>query len=87
MGEVLKPSNNTKEWSEVEGELGKKFKFSNYKLVMEFVNDVMNIAQNQNHHPRIVVNYDTVEIYITDHEAGKISDKCYKFIESVNALS
>ena len=53
---------------------------------MGFVNEVMEIAQKQNHHPDMTVHYDSVKLSITDHNAGKVTDKCHKFTTSVDKL-
>jgi 4a-hydroxytetrahydrobiopterin dehydratase len=74
------------DWKEVKNNLIKTFRFKDYKGVMSFVNSVMKIADKQNHHPNMVVHYDNVKISITDHEEGGVSDKCYKFVRSVNKL-
>lgn len=73
-------------WKVKNGELHKKFEFDSYVNVMKFVNKVMKIAEEQNHHPKLIVNYDNVEVFMFDHEANKISDKCHKFVKAVNKL-
>jgi pterin-4a-carbinolamine dehydratase len=40
----------------------------------------------QNHHPDMIVRYDNVKISITDHEEGGVSNKCHKFVNSINKL-
>jgi 4a-hydroxytetrahydrobiopterin dehydratase len=64
----------------------KTFYFNDYKAVMAFVNEVMQIADDQNHHPTLVVHYNFVKISITDHDLGMFSHKCYKFVETVNKI-
>lgn len=80
----IKSSNHG--WKTVKGKLSKKFKFSNFDETIEFVNQVAKVAKKQNHHPEMNVGYDYVIIFIFDHEANKISDKCHKFVSAVNKL-
>lgn len=68
-------------------ELNSKFKFSNYEETLDFVNKVAKIAKKQNHHPDINFDYNNVEISITDHEKGGVSDKCHKFMGAVDKLT
>lgn len=75
-----------KGWKEKNGQLNKKFSFKSYKETIDFVNKVAKIAEKQNHHPELIVKYNSVEINIFDHEKNKISDKCIKFVNSVNSL-
>jgi len=64
----------------------KTFHFSNYKSVMAFVNQVMQIAEDQNHHPSLLVEYALVKVAITDHDLGRVSEKCIKFMEAVDLI-
>lgn len=73
-------------WQLENNEQVKKIHFSNYKAVMVFVNEVMQIADKQDHHPRIVVEYAVVTISITDHDLGRVSEKCIKFMETVDLI-
>ena len=77
---------NNSNWEEVSGKLIKTFYFKDYKEVMTFVNEVMKIADKQNHHPDITVHYDNVKLSITDHDKGGVSDKCHKFVNAVDKL-
>lgn len=76
----------TKGWKNKNGELYKKFQFESYVEVIDFVNEVAKIAKKQNHHPKLVVEYNSVEVFMFDHEKDKISDKCYKFVNAVNSI-
>ena len=67
-------------------ELIRQFKFSDYKETLDFVNKVAKIAEKQNHHPDITFGYNTVKVFITDHEKGGVSDKCHKFMKEVDKL-
>lgn len=80
-------SDDNGDWKEVKNKLVRTFNFKDYKGVMSFVDKVMNIADKQNHHPSLIVNYDNVKISITDHEEGGVSDKCRKFVKSVDKIS
>ena len=75
---------NSVKWEEVSGKLIKTFYFKDYEEVMSFVTNVMKIADKQNHHPDMTVHYDNVKLSITDHEKGKVTDKCHKFVNAVN---
>ena len=85
--EIKEDSNvSTKGWSETNGKLVREYKFSSYKDTIDFVNKVSEIAEEQNHHPKMIVGYDSVKVIMFDNEEGKISDKCYKFTSAVNDM-
>lgn len=73
-------------WKVVDGKLKKTFKFKEYDEVLKFVSQVGKIAEKQNHHPDMLVKFDSVIITMFDHEANKISDKCHKFVKAVNKI-
>ncbi len=73
-------------WLLENNEQVKTFHFSDYKAVMAFVNEVMQIADRQNHHPSLLVEYALVKVSITDHDLGRVSEKCIKFMEAVDLI-
>lgn len=77
---------NNNNWLLENNEQVKTFHFSNYKSVMAFVNQVMQIAEDQNHHPSLLVEYALVKVAITDHDLGRVSEKCIKFMEAVDLI-
>jgi 4a-hydroxytetrahydrobiopterin dehydratase len=80
-------SMNNSNWEKTKNKLTKTYHFKTYKLVMTFVNEVMQIAEEQNHHPDINVYYDKVVLTITDHEKGEVSEKCHRLKDTVDNLS
>ena len=77
---------NKSDWKEVNNKLTKTYYFKDYKEVMPFVNQVMKIADKQNHHPDMTVHYDNVKLSIIDHDKGGVSEKCHKFVNAVDKL-
>lgn len=73
-------------WKVINGKLCKRFEFESYRDVLDFVENVGKIAEEQNHHPEMIVKYDEVIVTMFDHEADKISDKCYKFTNAVDEM-
>jgi len=74
------------DWKEINGKLVKTYKFEDYDDVIDFVNKVANIAKKQNHHPDMLVKYNTVKLTMFDHEANDITEKCFKFTNAVDKL-
>ena len=85
--EIIKRTlNESKKWDNSNKKLERTFKFKDFNESIDFVNKVARIAKSQNHHPDITIKYDKVNITITDHEKGGISDKCYKFTDAVDKV-
>jgi 4a-hydroxytetrahydrobiopterin dehydratase len=73
-------------WKIIDGQLKKTFNFETYKDVLKFVNKVASIAEKENHHPDMLVKYNSVKISLFDHEANKVSDKCHKLANLINKI-
>jgi len=73
-------------WKDINGKLIRVYKFPTYSDTIDFVNMVSDVAEKQQHHPEMIVGYDTVKVIIFDHEEGGISDKCYKFTDAVDKV-
>ena len=78
--------NESKDWRESNQKLERTFKFKDFNDSIDFVNKVAKIAETQNHHPDIEINYNKVKISITDHEKGGVSDKCHKLVKSIDDM-
>ena len=48
------------------------FHFKDYFETIKFINEVADIANTQNHHPKMIVDFGEVEILITTHDIGNM---------------
>ena len=53
--------------------ISRTFKFKNYYDTMSFVNVVAMVAHQQDHHPEMVVNYNTCRVEYSTHSVGGLS--------------
>jgi len=60
--------------------------FTTFRDALSFVNAVANVAEQQNHHPDIIISYCTVSLSVTTHDAGKLTDKDYKLAEAISLI-
>jgi pterin-4a-carbinolamine dehydratase len=75
------------DWALVENKFEKTFEFNDYNEVVLFANKVMQISIKQDHHPVINIKYYTINVSITDHEKGCVSEKCHRLITEVNNIN
>lgn len=76
-----------KGWGNSDEKLENTFKFKDFDESIDFVNKVAKIAEKQNHHPDIcIINYNQVKISITDHDKGRVSERCHKFVDAVTKM-
>lgn len=76
------------DWEKKEKSLCRDFKFKDFTQALEFVNQVVEIAESLNHHPDILIySYNNVKISTYTHSEDKITQKDYLLSEKINELS
>ncbi len=67
-------------------EMVKTFEFSGFLPAMGFVNQVALVAERQDHHPDLLLQYNKVTLRLSTHDAGGISERDFRFAKTVDAL-
>ena len=75
------------QWNEKDNTITKTFEFSSYLDGIDFVNEVANLSEQENHHPDIAVGYCKVTISLTTHDAGSLTEKDYKLAKLIDDLN
>lgn len=76
-----------KDWS-LEGDMiTKSFNFSNFKEAIDFVNKVGEIAEKQNHHPGIILDYNLVRLSLTTHYEKSLTKKDFELAKEIDKIS
>lgn len=57
-------------WTEENNTLYRKFVFNNFSEAFGFMSRVALVAEKMNHHPRWTNVYNTVEVWLSTHDAG-----------------
>jgi 4a-hydroxytetrahydrobiopterin dehydratase len=75
-------------WSPVEGRdaLTRSFKFADFKQAFAFMTQVALKAEQMDHHPEWFNVYNKVDITLTTHDTGGVSDKDIKLAHYIDSL-
>jgi len=74
-------------WSAVdEHHLHKAFKFPDFRQALDFVNRVGSIAEQQGHHPDILLNWGKVEITLWTHAIGGLTESDFIIAAKVDQV-
>jgi 4a-hydroxytetrahydrobiopterin dehydratase len=74
-------------WIEKDNTLYRKFEFADFIQAFSFMTKVAFVAEKMNHHPRWTNVWNTVEVWLSTHDAGDIvTDKDRKLAEKIDAL-
>ncbi|MFB0613548.1 4a-hydroxytetrahydrobiopterin dehydratase [Aurantiacibacter poecillastricola] len=66
--------------------ISKSFKFSNFSEAWGFMARVALIAESSDHHPEWFNVYNKVNITLTTHDAGGLSERDVKMAKAIEAL-
>lgn len=61
-------------WLHVDNKIQRTFSFVNFKQTMEFVNKVADLAEDEGHHPALLVEYGSCQIYLWTHAINGLSE-------------
>jgi len=76
-------------WSEVAGRdaITKKFVFKNFSAAFGFMTRAALMAEKLDHHPEWFNIYKTVEVTLSNHDAGGVTELDVKLAEAMNKFA
>jgi len=78
-----------KGWSEVAGRdaITKKFVFKDFNQAFGFMSRAALVSENMDHHPEWFNVYKTVEVTLSTHDAGGLTDRDVKLAEAMDKIA
>lgn len=74
-------------WEEKNNSLYRKFEFHDFSEAFAFMTRVALAAEKMNHHPKWTNVWNTVEVWLSTHDAGDVvTEKDKKLAEKIDAL-
>jgi 4a-hydroxytetrahydrobiopterin dehydratase len=77
---------NLNDWHFNSDGIEKKFQFKNFTEALGFIVKVAVISEKMNHHPELFNVYNKVNIRLTTHDAGGVTDKDIKLASEIDWL-
>ncbi|HZL29857.1 MAG TPA: 4a-hydroxytetrahydrobiopterin dehydratase [Pseudolabrys sp.] len=76
-------------WSDVKDRdaITRKFTFKDFREAFAFMTAVAEIAEKMNHHPEWLNIYKTVEVTLSTHDAGGLTELDIKLAEAMDKLA
>lgn len=62
-------------WNYDGEKIRKKYNFEEYIKGIDFVNEIAKLAEEENHHPDILIGFREVEITLKSHDVDTITDR------------
>jgi ribonuclease HI/pterin-4a-carbinolamine dehydratase len=74
-------------WQTKDNQLYKKFTFKDFKEAVAFLNQIADVAEKHNHHPTIKNTWNTIELWLSTHDAGDtVTEKDKELAAVIDAL-
>ena len=74
-------------WIEKDNSLYRKFEFKDFSEAFAFMTRVAMIAEKMNHHPKWTNVWNTLEVWLSTHDAGNVvTDKDRKLAKKIDAF-
>ena len=86
LSEISREMSTLNSWSLTGTSISKNYEFTNFKEALDFVNKVGEIAEKQQHHPDILINYSQVRLSITTHSEGGLTKKDFDLARGIDSL-
>ena len=73
-------------WRYTDNKLYRRLVFEDFIHAFGFMTQIAMVAEAMNHHPEWANVYRTVDIYLTTHDAGGVSEKDFLLLEKIEGL-
>ena len=77
---------NLKDWHFNSDGIERKFQFKNFTEALGFIVKVGVVSEKMNHHPELFNVYNKVNIRLTTHDEGGVTDKDFKLASEIDQL-
>jgi len=84
--DLIKDLIKSDNWMYKKKSIIRKFKFNSYMDGIKFVNKIAELAENKNHHPDIQIGWCNVEISITSHDLGGVTNQCVELANEIELI-
>jgi 4a-hydroxytetrahydrobiopterin dehydratase len=66
-------------------DIRKQYRFDGFKSAIAFVNRVAELAEQVDHHPDFLIEYDRVTLTLTSHDSGGLTDRDFRLARKIDA--
>jgi len=74
-------------WKVIDGKyLKKEYPFENFKLGMAFAQNIALLADKEDHHPDVCIQYKSVEVKLSTHNIGGLSENDFIMAAKIDEL-
>jgi 4a-hydroxytetrahydrobiopterin dehydratase len=75
------------EWDREGGSIKREFKFEDFQGSVDFVNRITPPAEEMNHHPDIAISWNKVELTLSTHSQGGLTEDDFELAQRIDSLA
>ena len=79
--------NDLPEWHREGDAIKREFKFGDFTGSVEFVNRITPPAEEMNHHPDIAISWNKVELTLSTHSEGGLTESDFELAARIDSLA
>ncbi|SRR3990167_5108545 len=86
--EILKLEEHIPQWNVIElQKLERDFEFENFQKAIDFINEIAQIANSENHHPEIKLHgWNKIKVNLTTHKVSGLTKNDFILAAKINEL-
>ncbi len=84
--QILDKLGETVGWERRGDGISRVFKFKDFKEAVAFVDKAAEVAEAMDHHPDILISYNTVQLSVFTHSEGGLTEKDFDLAKKVNQI-
>lgn len=84
--EIVARLENLIDWDYIDNTLHTDFEFDNFKDCMSAMNRIAFECEALNHHPEWTNVYNTLDISLTTHDSGGVTELDFKLAQAINRI-
>jgi 4a-hydroxytetrahydrobiopterin dehydratase len=73
-------------WSREGDSIRREFKFDDFQGSVDFVNRIAPPAEEMNHHPDIAISWNKVELTLSTHSEGGLTESDFELAKRISSL-
>jgi 4a-hydroxytetrahydrobiopterin dehydratase len=74
-------------WEQDGTAIKRQFKFEDFQGSVDFVNRITPVAEDMNHHPDLCISWNTVDLTLSTHSEGGLTENDFELAQQINQLA
>ena len=75
------------EWGREGDSIKREFKFDDFQGSVDFVNRITPPAEEMNHHPDVAISWNKVELTLSTHSEGGLTENDFELASRIDSLA